>query len=220
MSRYILLSFLLLWQTCELLSHHIILSRVTDTSTGGLLSGVTLFITSIQKETIRDESGSFKISDLNDEEYDLTVSFLGFVTREIRVNPDSLTGMQLEPADFHLAEIFVTNSTGKAEQIFMRGFDINPGTDIRIRIDGKPIKMMSRATGNTAMDLHFLIPELFYSSSKLELDFSLETILGAVWDETQFEAESSYVSDSEPVLELHYTSEIPFYVKCSGTYFF
>lgn len=48
---------------------------------------------------------------------------------------------------------------GKAEQIFLRGFDIDHGTDISISVDGMPVNMVSHAHGQGYSDLHFLIPE-------------------------------------------------------------
>ncbi len=48
---------------------------------------------------------------------------------------------------------------GKAEQIFLRGFDIDHGTDISLAVDGMPVNMVSHAHGQGYSDLHFLIPE-------------------------------------------------------------
>ncbi|MEN3322663.1 TonB-dependent receptor plug domain-containing protein [Mariniflexile soesokkakense] len=48
---------------------------------------------------------------------------------------------------------------GKAEQIFLRGFDIDHGTDILLSVDGMPINMVSHAHGQGYSDLHFVIPE-------------------------------------------------------------
>jgi outer membrane receptor for Fe3+-dicitrate len=48
---------------------------------------------------------------------------------------------------------------GKAEQLFLRGFDIDHGTDISISVDGMPVNMVSHAHGQGYSDLHFLIPE-------------------------------------------------------------
>ncbi|GLR15650.1 TonB-dependent receptor [Portibacter lacus] len=48
---------------------------------------------------------------------------------------------------------------GKAEQIFLRGFDIDHGTDIALAVDGMPVNMVSHAHGQGYSDLHFLIPE-------------------------------------------------------------
>ncbi|MBA2745317.1 MAG: TonB-dependent receptor [Flavisolibacter sp.] len=49
---------------------------------------------------------------------------------------------------------------GKAEQIFIRGFDIDHGTDINLTVDGMPVNMVSHAHGQGYADLHWLIPEL------------------------------------------------------------
>lgn len=48
---------------------------------------------------------------------------------------------------------------GKAEQIFLRGFDIDHGTDIALAVDGIPVNMVSHAHGQGYADMHFLIPE-------------------------------------------------------------
>lgn len=48
---------------------------------------------------------------------------------------------------------------GKAEQIFLRGYDIDHGTDINISVDGMPVNMVSHAHGQGYADMHFVIPE-------------------------------------------------------------
>lgn len=48
---------------------------------------------------------------------------------------------------------------GKAEQIFLRGFDADHGTDFRLDVDGLPINMVSHAHGQGFADSHFIIPE-------------------------------------------------------------
>lgn len=49
---------------------------------------------------------------------------------------------------------------GKAEQIFLRGFDADHGTDVNVSVDGIPVNMVSHAHGQGYADLHFLIPEI------------------------------------------------------------
>ena len=49
---------------------------------------------------------------------------------------------------------------GKAEQIFLRGFDLDHGTDIHLTVDGMPVNMVSHAHGQGYADLHFVIPEM------------------------------------------------------------
>ncbi|MES2619313.1 MAG: TonB-dependent receptor [Bacteroidota bacterium] len=48
---------------------------------------------------------------------------------------------------------------GKAEQIFVRGFDCDHGTDVATFVDGIPVNMPSHGHGQGYADLHFLIPE-------------------------------------------------------------
>lgn len=48
---------------------------------------------------------------------------------------------------------------GKAEQIFLRGFDIDHGTDLAMNVDGMPVNLVSHAHGQGYSDLHFVIPE-------------------------------------------------------------
>jgi hypothetical protein len=54
---------------------------------------------------------------------------------------------------------------GKAEQIFLRGFDADHGTDIGIFVDGMPINMVSHAHGQGYADSHFIIPETIESAT-------------------------------------------------------
>ncbi len=49
---------------------------------------------------------------------------------------------------------------GKAQQYFMRGFDLDHGTDLAFFIDGAPINAVSHAHGQGFSDLHFIIPEV------------------------------------------------------------
>jgi TonB family protein len=48
---------------------------------------------------------------------------------------------------------------GKADQLFLRGFDADHGTDVGVYIDGVPVNMPSHAHGQGYADLHWLIPE-------------------------------------------------------------
>jgi len=48
---------------------------------------------------------------------------------------------------------------GKADQYFMRGFDLDHGTDLAYFVDGAPINAVSHGHGQGYSDLHFIIPE-------------------------------------------------------------
>jgi outer membrane receptor for ferrienterochelin and colicin len=53
---------------------------------------------------------------------------------------------------------------GKAEQIFLRGFDNDHGTDFGVFIDGIPVNLSSHAHGQGYADMHFIIPELIQNA--------------------------------------------------------
>ena len=52
---------------------------------------------------------------------------------------------------------------GKANQYFLRGFNLDHGTDLAIRIDGMPVNMPTHGHGQGYADINFLIPELIQS---------------------------------------------------------
>jgi len=49
---------------------------------------------------------------------------------------------------------------GKANQYFLRGYNLDHGTDFATTVDGVPVNMPTHAHGQGYMDLNFLIPEL------------------------------------------------------------
>jgi len=49
---------------------------------------------------------------------------------------------------------------GKANQYFLRGFNLDHGTDFSTRVDGVPVNLPTHGHGQGYMDLHWVIPEL------------------------------------------------------------
>jgi TonB dependent receptor/TonB-dependent Receptor Plug Domain len=54
---------------------------------------------------------------------------------------------------------------GKANQYFLRGFNLDHGTDFATRVDGIPVNLPTNAHGQGYSDLNFLLPELIESIS-------------------------------------------------------
>jgi hypothetical protein len=52
---------------------------------------------------------------------------------------------------------------GKANQLFLRGFNLDHGTDFSVHFDGVPINLRTHAHGQGYLDLNFVIPELVAS---------------------------------------------------------
>src|SRR6267154_1028249 len=52
------------------------------------------------------------------------------------------------------------SGTGKANQYFLRGFNLDHGTDFAVHVDGMPVNLPSHGHGQGYADLNFLVPEL------------------------------------------------------------
>jgi hypothetical protein len=55
------------------------------------------------------------------------------------------------------------SGAGKANQYFVRGFNLDHGTDLAVSVDGAPVNLPSHAHGQGYADLNFVIPELVES---------------------------------------------------------
>ena len=51
------------------------------------------------------------------------------------------------------------SGSGKANQYFLRGFNLDHGTDFATFVDGMPVNNRTHAHGQGYSDLNFLIPE-------------------------------------------------------------
>lgn len=83
----------------------------------------------------------------------------GMVTRNlIESRPALRTGELLE----FVPNLIVTqhSGNGKANQYYLRGFNLDHGTDFATFVDGVPVNMRTHAHGQGYTDLNFLIPEL------------------------------------------------------------
>ncbi|WP_083411769.1 TonB-dependent receptor [Janthinobacterium sp. 1_2014MBL_MicDiv] len=83
----------------------------------------------------------------------------GVITSELIINRPALrTGELLE----FVPGLIVTQHSGdgKANQYFLRGFNLDHGTDFATHVDGMPVNMRTHAHGQGYSDLNFLIPEL------------------------------------------------------------
>ncbi|HEX2749032.1 MAG TPA: TonB-dependent receptor, partial [Verrucomicrobiales bacterium] len=79
---------------------------------------------------------------------------------------------------------------GKANQYFLRGFNLDHGTDFGVFVDGMPVNMRTHAHGQGYADLNILIPEMVeqldYRKGPYFADFGDLTAAGAarfrLWD--------------------------------------
>ncbi|MEL7061182.1 MAG: TonB-dependent receptor [Acidobacteriota bacterium] len=77
---------------------------------------------------------------------------------DLRLRPIDRPGRVLETVPGAIATQH--SGGGKANQFFLRGFNLDHGTDFAMFVDGIPINMPSHGHGQGYADLNFLIPEL------------------------------------------------------------
>ena len=77
---------------------------------------------------------------------------------EIEARPRLRTGEILEV----VPGLIVTqhSGSGKSNQMFLRGFNLDHGTDFATFVDGMPVNLPTHGHGQGYTDLNFLIPEL------------------------------------------------------------
>jgi hypothetical protein len=94
---------------------------------------------------------------------------------QLALRPISRNGELLE----FLPGLIVTQHSGegKANQYFLRGFNLDHGTDFYTEVDGLPVNMRSHANGQGYADINFIIPELIGS-----LDYRKGTYYADVGD--------------------------------------
>jgi hypothetical protein len=80
---------------------------------------------------------------------------------EVNARPFSRPGEALEV----VPGLIVTQHSGegKANQYFLRGFNLDHGTDLAIKVDGMPVNMPTHGHGQGYADINFMIPELIQS---------------------------------------------------------
>ncbi|WP_416308677.1 TonB-dependent receptor [Neptunicella sp. SCSIO 80796] len=83
----------------------------------------------------------------------------GFVGEaEISVRPLLRTGELMELVPGMVATQH--SGSGKANQYFLRGFNLDHGTDFATFVDGMPVNMRTHGHGQGYTDINFIIPEL------------------------------------------------------------
>jgi outer membrane receptor protein involved in Fe transport len=84
-------------------------------------------------------------------------SQITFTGQELNARPVTRPGEMLEA----VPGLIVTQHSGegKANQYFLRGYNLDHGTDMAISVDGVPVNMRTHAHGQGYADLNWLMPE-------------------------------------------------------------
>lgn len=90
------------------------------------------------------------------------------------------------------------SGTGKANQYFLRGFNLDHGTDYTALVDGMPFNMRSHGHGQGYLDVNGLIPETIdsieYRKGPYRADLGDFAVAGASFLKTIDQVERSFVS--------------------------
>jgi hypothetical protein len=85
------------------------------------------------------------------------------------------------------------SGSGKANQFFLRGFNLDHGTDLATSLDGMPVNMPTHGHGQGYTDLNFIIPEL---------------VQGIAYHKGSYLAEQGDFSSAGSI-DLSYASQLP-----------
>lgn len=90
------------------------------------------------------------------------------------------------------------SGSGKANQYFLRGFNLDHGTDFTVNVDGMPWNLRSHGHGQGYLDVNGLIPELIdridYRKGPYYADVGDFSLAGASYIKTIDRLEKSFVS--------------------------
>ncbi len=125
----------------------ILLSLLTIHSPGILAGGIQTLDEIVVRDSLQNLAG---IADSANQ---------GTVTRQQLENRPLLRPGELLET---IPGLIVTQHSGdgKANQYFLRGFNLDHGTDFAVALDGMPVNMPTHAHGQGWADMNFVIPEL------------------------------------------------------------
>jgi outer membrane receptor protein involved in Fe transport len=147
-----------------------LLNFATSIRRGVLVSGnaparvdVTLYLSSSADVVVTAKQTFRNLADLNEPVNDLLgiaqSATEGVVTaKEIERRPFQRAGEVLETVPGVI--VSQHSGEGKANQYYLRGFNLDHGTDIAVTVAGVPVNMPTHGHGQGYADANFLIPEL------------------------------------------------------------
>jgi outer membrane cobalamin receptor len=147
-----------------------LLNFATSVRRGLVVSGsapvradVTLYLASSADVVVTAKQTFRNLADLNEPVNDL-IGIAGSATegvvtaKEIERRPFQRAGEVLETVPGVI--VSQHSGEGKANQYYLRGFNLDHGTDVAITVAGVPVNMPTHGHGQGYADANFLIPEL------------------------------------------------------------
>jgi hypothetical protein len=97
-----------------------------------------------------------RVDNLTGQVSSASVGYVG--VRDLRLRPLLREGELLETVPGMI--LTQHSGGGKSNQMFVRGFNLDHGTDFSTKLEGMPINIPTHAHGHGYTDLNFLVPEL------------------------------------------------------------
>jgi len=157
MNKILTICFILLLGYANAQTTFKITGKVTDDNNVPLF-GAAVAIHELQKGTITNDSGYFKIDDVQNGEYHLHISYLGYKCvhyNTIRIeNADTFIIFTMQPDNVSLDEIVIQgNSTNKIKQQSTTSIEIIDDEYISRNLNTNIIKSMETLPGISSMDI-------------------------------------------------------------------
>ena len=105
-----------------------------------------------------------RIDDLSGLAVSASEGYVGY--RDFLLRPLAREGELLETVPGMI--LTQHSGSGKSNQMFVRGFSLDHGTDFSTQVEGMPVNIRSHAHGQGYTDMNFLVPELVQ-----DIDYSL-----------------------------------------------
>ncbi len=112
-----LLSVLLLIICSSLYSQNTISGKLLDLETKQPIIGGNVYISKLEKGSITNLNGEFKLSNIPDGEFNMVVSFIGYTTKTISLSSPSETPLiiELQPSAIEMEEVIVSTPFHKLQ---------------------------------------------------------------------------------------------------------
>jgi outer membrane receptor protein involved in Fe transport len=136
---------------------------ITVPNSGTLHADATMYLALSADVTVTGKSTFTNLADAKDPALDLvgiaqSASQGAITARQLDARPVMRTGEVLETVPGLV--ISQHSGEGKANQYYLRGFNLDHGTDFSTTVAGLPVNMPTHGHGHGYSDLNFLIPEL------------------------------------------------------------
>ena len=139
--------------------------KVTDTK-GEALAGASVTIKGVNKGSLTDKNGDFTIANVSNGTIKLSVSFIGFTTKEV-----SVTVPQTSPLSVTLSD----DETSLEEVVVTGVFDKRTKMSASVAISTLNVKQIDAVVPNSSADLLKNLPGVYVNTSRGEVGNSIYT---------------------------------------------